>query len=387
MFLPIRTDSPLRHTPYMNWGIIVATFLAFAFQKYHYPGQTPPPYMLNPRDLNLAHFLTYQFLHGDGFHIFGNMLFLYIFGNNVNDKMGNLGYLAFYLAGGVMAGIAHVLTSASPVLGASGSVAAVTGAYLVLLPRSHITIVYFFILIGVIEIQSLWFVLIFFAKDVFYQMIADRMGTNVAHMAHIGGTLFGFGTCIALLAVRLLPRDLFDILALMERWNRRRQHRDAVSRGYDPFGYTPRSSEKRVANPHLDQIQDLRAEISESIAHHKLEQAARIYLQLQQLDPQQVLARQAQLDVANQLFVEQRHQAAADAYEQFLKYYSKYDQVEQIQLMLGLIYARYLNNGPKAREHLEAALRRLHSAKEIELAQTTLASLARAPQEGQPPAQ
>ena len=126
----------------------------------------------------------------------------------------------------------------------------------------------------------------------------------------------------------------------------------------------------------MEQIQDLRAEISESIAHHKLEQAAQLYLRLQQLDSQQVLARQAQLDVANQLFVQQQHRAAADAYEQFLKYYGKYDQLEQIQLILGIIYARYLHDAPKAREHLEAALRRLHNPKEIELAQSALAGLA-----------
>jgi membrane associated rhomboid family serine protease len=385
MFLPIRTDSPLRHTPYMNWALIIGTILAFAAQKYSYPAGAWPPYMLYPRDLQLWQFVTYQFLHGDAFHLLGNMLFLYIFGNNVNDKMGNLGYLAFYLAGGVVAGIAHVLISSSPVLGASGSVAAVTGAYLVLLPRSHITVVYFFILIGVIEIQSMWFVLIFFAKDVFYQMAGDRFGTGTAHMAHIGGTVFGFGVCMALLAVRLLPRDLFDVLALMERWNRRRQHRDAVSKGYDPFAYTPRAAaEKRQADPRMEQIPDMRAEISEALAHHKLNEATRKYLELQRLDPQQVLSRQAQLDVANQLYVDQNYHAAAAAYENFLRFYSKYESIEQIQLITGIIYARYLSNAAKAREHLEAALTRLHNPREIELARSTLAGLS--PASSPPPA-
>src|SRR5947208_2391157 len=140
MFIPIRTDHPLRRTPYMNYALIVINVLAFMAQQTM--AAHPARYhklLLDPRDLHLYQFFTYQFLHGGALHIIGNMLFLYIFGNNVNDKLGNSGYLAFYLAGGVFAGIAQVLTSEGPTLGASGSIAAVTGAYLVLLPYSRIT--------------------------------------------------------------------------------------------------------------------------------------------------------------------------------------------------------------------------------------------------------
>src|SRR5213076_3402734 len=108
---------------------------------------------------------------------------------NVCDKIGQLGYLAFYLAGGVVAGIAHVMTSSAPVLGASGSVSAVTGAYLVLLPRSNVTIVYWWFLIGTFEIAGLWLVVLFFALDVFQQVGGGGLFGGreaVAHFAHIG---------------------------------------------------------------------------------------------------------------------------------------------------------------------------------------------------------
>ena len=109
MIFPIRTDAPLRATPYMNWAIIVANVAAFVAQ------QAMPSFddrlALYPHDPWLPAFVSYAFLHGSGMHIVGNMLFLYIFGNNVNDKMGHVGYLGFYLAGAVFAGVGYVALS------------------------------------------------------------------------------------------------------------------------------------------------------------------------------------------------------------------------------------------------------------------------------------
>src|SRR3954468_23955208 len=277
MFIPIRTDTPLRSTPYMNYALIAANVVMFVVQSTMLTKRVVlEPFLLNPRDPHLYQFFTYQFLHGGAMHLIGNMLFLYIFGNNVNDKLGNFGYLGFYLAGGVFAGVAHVVSSTGPVLGASGSIAAVTGAYLVLLPYSRITIVYFFYLIGTFELSGLWFVLLFFALDVVQQFSGLMGGAEaVAHMAHIGGTVFGFFVCMTLLSVRMLPRDMWDLFAILDRWNRRRQHRDAVSKGYDPFGYTPRVEGRAKPDPMQDRIQDLRASINEAISAQKLPDAVR----------------------------------------------------------------------------------------------------------------
>jgi membrane associated rhomboid family serine protease len=380
MLLPIRTDSPLRRTPWMNWGLIAANIVAFLIQQLAPSGeQFTHSLSLRSGDPHLLNYLTYQFLHADGMHIAGNMLFLYIFGNNVNDRMGHWGYLAFYLAGGVGAGVGHVLSSdpRSSVIGASGAVSAVTGAYLVLLPRSHITMVYWFIIIGMIEIPSVWFIVLSFAWD--FILGFSGMGGNVAHVAHITGSVFGFGISFGLLSVRLLPRDQFDLFALFQRWNRRRQYQEMVSRGFDPFGITPRGGRSGQVDPNLDRIQDLRARISEEIAHNQIEQAVKLYYELRAIDPQQVLSRQNQLDVANQLFAQDAHSAAADAYEGFLRFYPKYDQIAHVQLMLGLLYARYLNQPTKARENLSAALQRLSAPREVEIAREELAKLGGGP--------
>jgi membrane associated rhomboid family serine protease len=368
--IPLRTDTPIRNTPYMNYALIVVNVIVFILQQTSLHGRKLEPLLLQARDPQLYQFFTYQFLHADPMHIIGNMLFLYIFGNNVCDKMGNLGYLGFYLAGGVFAGITQVLSSKGAALGASGSIAAVTGAYLALLPYSRITVLYFFYLIGTFEISGLWFVIAFFALDV-YQQVASR-GGQVAHMAHIGGTLFGFATCMLLLWVRLLPRDMWDLFAIAERWNRRRVHRDAVSRGYDPFGYAPRIDRPEKPNPMQERIQDLRASISEAISHQQMNDALKLYLELRAMDPNQVLSRQAQLDVANQLFSESQHAAAADAYELYLRNYPKADRVENVQLILGIVYARYLEKYPRAKELFTIALQKLHAQKDVDLAKSEL---------------
>ncbi|HEV7299112.1 MAG TPA: rhomboid family intramembrane serine protease [Tepidisphaeraceae bacterium] len=374
MFLPIRTDSPLRYTPYMNWAIIALNIVAYVLQQQLGYGRWGA-YMIWPTNPEVPSFVSYAFMHDGFMHLFGNMLFLYIFGNNVNDKMGHVGYLGFYLSAAVVSGIGHMMTSMAPVLGASGAVSAVTGAYLVLFPRSSITIIYFFFLIGSIEIPSMYFILLYFLKDL---VGFSGMTGNVAYGAHIAGTIFGFLLCLGLLAVHLLPRDQFDVLALFGRWNKRRQYRDMVSQGFDPFAPTTKVDPRKPAappDPRTLRIAELRAEAANAISKHDLPTAAKIYLELKNLDETQVLARQAQLDVANQLASQQLFTEAADAYERFLKAYPNFEQIEQVELMLGLVYARYLNRYDQAKLHLVRAIARLHGERQLAMAKGELARI------------
>jgi len=377
MFLPIRTDVPLRQTPWMNWAIILATVLAHLV-RIKFP-QTQSLFELDPSAPRITCYFTYVFLHAGIGHLASNMLFLYIFGNNVNDRMGHFGYLGFYLGGGVIAGVAHVLVEQAPVIGASGAVFAVTGAFMILFPRARVTVLYFMVLIGVAEIASMWFVLFYLAINLLGQF-SHLLGTpsNVANIAHLGGAMYGMGVCTAMLALRLLPRDQWDVIALLDRWNRRRQYRDLVASGYNPFGYiTPA---KTAPNPLADRIQELRATIAEAISHSDLTEATKRFMELRAIDPAQVLSRQNQLDMANHLFEQQHHAAAADAYEGFLRTYPKADRLEHVQLMLGLLYARYLNRPDKAATHLSAALQRLHNDREVDLAKSELERIGGAPQ-------
>ena len=132
----------------------------------------------------LWQFVSYAFLHGGLMHIVGNMFFLYLFGNNVNDKLGNLGYVCFYLSGAVFSGVGHILTGGGAVLGASGAVAAVTGAYLVLFPQTLITVLFWFFFIGTWEVPALYLILL---KMILFDNVIARGSALVAYEAHLAG--------------------------------------------------------------------------------------------------------------------------------------------------------------------------------------------------------
>jgi membrane associated rhomboid family serine protease len=143
-----------------------------------------------------------MFLHGSLLHIGGNMLFLWVFGNNIEDRMGKLGYIAFYLIGGLVAAMAHILSqphSTVPVVGASGAIAAVMGAYLVLFPNAPVKTLIIFYLILFRTIRAKWLLLAWFVLQFF-----TGASSGVAWVAHVGG--FVFGALVAfLLRGRLRP--------------------------------------------------------------------------------------------------------------------------------------------------------------------------------------
>src|SRR4051812_19013588 len=123
--LPIRTDSPVHSRPWINWLLIVFNIGVLIWQ-----GRDPSlmaNYQLNGHIRSLAEFLTYAFLHIGWLHLIFNMLVLFALGNNVNDRLGHVGYLAFYLAGGVFAGLGFLMGGGERVVGASGAVGAVMG--------------------------------------------------------------------------------------------------------------------------------------------------------------------------------------------------------------------------------------------------------------------
>jgi membrane associated rhomboid family serine protease len=139
--------------------------------------------------------LTSMFLHGGLLHIAGNMLFLWIFGDNLEDQMGHLGFLLFYLACGVGAGLTHVMFaqgSTIPTVGASGAIAGVMGGYLLFFPRARVDVLLiFFIFIQIVAVPA-WFMLgIWFLLQLLNGAVADPNMGGVAYWAHAGGFVFG----------------------------------------------------------------------------------------------------------------------------------------------------------------------------------------------------
>jgi membrane associated rhomboid family serine protease len=382
--LPIATSISPRRTPYANYLLIFLNILIFLISiRYGLDRQTGQRdwglrpmaelFMLHPQRPILWQFITYAFLHANLIHILGNMYILYLFGNNVNDRLGNAGYLSFYLAGAIFSGLGHALLHDNPVLGASGAVAAVTGAYLVLFPNTLITVLYIFFFIGTIEIRALYFIA--FKMIVWDNVLEPNWAPGaVAYSAHLAGYVFGILTVMGLFVFRLMQSDYNDLWSILRQWNRRRIFRDTVNHGYDSYvggGRVRKTVLSHTLEPKASETDEailrMRTGITEALRRHSLSEAADLYMELMEKHPHQVLARQDQLDVSNQLMSMGRWQAAADGYEKFLVHYPGYEHAEQVHLMLGILYGRYLRQKDRALEHLQAALDQLHDLSQVRM--------------------
>jgi membrane associated rhomboid family serine protease len=211
----------------MTWGLILANVLVFFYELslgdavqgfITVYGVVPaaisrgvPQTNLTPDPVYITLF-TSMFMHGGWMHLIGNMLFLFIFGDNVEDRMGHIGYLIFYLLAGLVAGLTQVFVapdSLVPSIGASGAIAGVLAAYLVLFPWSGVrTIVFIFIYFTIVTVPAvlligLWFLLQLFDGVAGLAHTQQGMG-GVAYFAHIGGFVFGL-LITMLLKNRLQP--------------------------------------------------------------------------------------------------------------------------------------------------------------------------------------
>lgn len=223
--IPLRDANPTRRTPVVTIALIVACFVGWAHELglLASGGTVELDAFLTawgvvPADLTAAWaagefvsketatLVTSQFLHGGWLHILGNMLFLWIFGNNIEDRLGRLPFLVFYLTGGVVAGLAQAAidpASTVPTIGASGAIAAALGAYLVLFPRARITsLVFLGFFYQLIEIPAIIVLAFWFLLQLIDGIASLGLtGTGgVAFFAHIGG--FVFGAAVAFLVAR-----------------------------------------------------------------------------------------------------------------------------------------------------------------------------------------
>jgi membrane associated rhomboid family serine protease len=203
--LPIRDHNPSTRTPYVTYALIVLNVIVFLS---YWPLFSQPAaleaffqqWALIPASNDPTRYLTSMFMHGGLMHLGGNMLFLWIFGDNLEDEMGHLGYLGFYLAGGVAAGFAQVAAdpdSVIPMVGASGAIAAVMGGYLLLFPRARVDVLIILVVIFRILPLPAWLMLGFwFGLQVVSGAAATSELGGVAYWAHTGG--FAAGLVLAL---------------------------------------------------------------------------------------------------------------------------------------------------------------------------------------------
>jgi len=212
--LPIRDHNPSGHRPYVTWGLITVNIVVFLL---YWPAGTPESVIQVYHDWGLVPAqisngsalyspLTSMFIHGGWFHIGLNMLFLRIFGDNLEAEMGSLRFLAFYLLCGLTAMMMQYLSaihSTLPVAGASGAVAGVMGGYLLMFPRARVDLLFYLIVafrviaVPAWALLSLWFVL-----QVYGGLSTPSGASSVAFWAHIGGFLAGVALTVRLWRLR-----------------------------------------------------------------------------------------------------------------------------------------------------------------------------------------
>jgi len=203
---PVSDVIPSKTTPFVTVGIIILNALVFLYEL-----QLSRPELqlfvqifgVVPVDFTWPSVITSMFLHEGWMHLLGNMLYLWIFGDNVEDQLGHFGFLIFYLAAGSAAALGQVAVSAGstiPMIGASGAIAGVMGAYFVLYPHSRVlTVVFLLFFMDMVEIPAIFFLGIWFIKELFSgvgTLGARALNGGVAFWAHVIG--FAVGAVIGL---------------------------------------------------------------------------------------------------------------------------------------------------------------------------------------------
>jgi membrane associated rhomboid family serine protease len=216
MFIPLKDENPTSRFPVITVALIALNVLIFFYHILSPEGLQFFIYKFGAIPYEITHFkpisfaleatrepigrispflalFTSMFLHGSLLHLLGNMLYLWIFGNNIEDYLGPVRFILFYLIAGLGASLTHILLNANsqiPMIGASGAIAGILGAYLILYPRARVlTLVFLFIFIQVLPIPAVIILGIWF----FAQIMNLGIGGGVAWLAHIGGFLIGLG--------------------------------------------------------------------------------------------------------------------------------------------------------------------------------------------------
>ena len=232
---PIRDHNPSDNTPYVTYTLIAANIALFllswplfsdprALQAFFFDWALIPNAVAN--GTHVHGLVTSMFLHAGFLHLAGNVLFLWIFGDNLEEELGHLGYLIFYLASGIAAGLSHVIAapySIVPTVGASGAIAGVMGGYILFFPKARVDVIFIFIVFFRIFPIPAWIVLgIWLGIQVINGLGADISAGGVAYWAHAGGFLIGLVFALPLWLQRGGTRY----------WSRTHGHPDHPEAGY-----------------------------------------------------------------------------------------------------------------------------------------------------------
>jgi membrane associated rhomboid family serine protease len=377
VFFPIGDDHPTRSRPYVTWGLIainVAVYLFVNLPAQSRGGDEALFGVFTQWGFDQTHpvsvqLFTSMFLHAGIAHLAGNMWMLWIVGDNVEDKLGRLRFIGLYLAGGVLAAWAYVVTSSFttdvreaigdeltqqiiPLVGASGAIFAIMGTYLVFFPESRIKmLLWFFFFVQVVPVRAKWIIGAWIFQDLVLTVLTrgDTAAGSVATAAHVGGALFGIAA-----GVWLKPRVGGG--GIGNAWDVHTGFASAQdARFQTPWhGVGPRPTPVRPTESQLVAIEDA---ITRDVRSGRIDSALDLYPRYESMDREKPLPGPVQMEIAHEFFRRGFPHEALQAYRRYLRTWPRGDDAAEASFRIGILLGRAFGNPAEAQEHLERAAR------------------------------
>ena len=375
MFFPIGDDNPSRRRPLLTWTLIAVNVLVYLLVNLPLRGEGGDEALYGvfaQWGFNQAHPLSIQlftsmFLHAGVAHLAGNMWMLWIVGDNVEDKLGRVRFLALYLAGGILAAWAFVVTSSFtpevrealgeaavqgvvPLVGASGAIFAVMGTYLVFFPEARIKmLLWFFFFVQIVPVRAKWIIGAWVLQDLVLTLLTggDAAAGSVATAAHVGGALFGVAT-----GVWLKPRvgggGVGDAWDVHTGWASTQDVRFQT-----PWhGVGPRPTSVRPTESQLVAIEDA---ITREVRAGRIESALDLYPRYESMDREKPLPGPVQIEIAHEFFRRGLPHEALQAYQRYLRTAPRGDDAAEANFRIGVLLGRAFSKPDEARPYLERA--------------------------------
>jgi membrane associated rhomboid family serine protease len=373
MFFPIGDDNPSSRTPYVTYGIIGANVVVFLFVNKLgvLSDLTSLKYGFRPGKFEWYTLFTSMFLHGDFLHILGNMIFLWIAGDNVEEKLGRIAFLVFYLISGVCACLFYMLfvelgARMVPLVGASGAIAGVLGCYMIFFPTARIRVFYwfFFFFLGTIFVQAKWFLGLWIALNVFdWLVVGSQYVTGVAYAAHVGG--FAVGVIVAVVAKGHLRKrgqvsQMDELTGFAKPGAPPRPGPQVQSSGPDPvysegkpdFVRPTYVSPRTITDRETSGFFGREEAIAENVKAGRIDVALDRYEEYVHMRHAKPLPAWAQIEIASELYRRGDYEQALQAYRRYLAHSPAGADSAEAKFRLGIILSRHRKEFFRAREYL-----------------------------------
>ncbi len=360
MLIPIRTTMEHKRQPVVTYWLIGLNILIFALQwsakqaggaessnsVIQYISLVEQNMRLSEFDFKWWTLFSYQFLHAGWMHLIFNMIFLLPFGKSVEGILGQFSFLIFYLLTGALGGFAHILIYSNPVIGASGSVCAVTAAFIVLAPKTYIHVLVVFFIIGIYAVPSLLLVCFFITLDTFSLLasLVIKNSDRTAWLVHLVGYLSGFTFTFLLLSLNLIRSSEYDLLHMLKQSKRRRDFKRSVQSN---------TSKRRKFGISSTEEENYKLLISENALHNNIEEAYEIFMKASKEFPNIKPNGQALLTLGSSLIQLKKVEEGAVVLEKYLKIYKDTDQSNEVALLLIAKYIRVLRSKERALELIQ----------------------------------